>query len=296
MKRLALLLLALALLFSACGKAPAEPEETTTAQTTTTTEQITKDITEEPTTEPQPKLWPPGSPEPLRLGEMVLTGEYSVNDLVKKYGKYEALENWSSYPEEGFIRIKFKQVWIVLTYDSGSELSFLNEETGPFGYSYIEGIYDPPPVPIAPTEKDKTLVGKISEAKWTDPKIVGPRGIKIGDGINDVRAKFLDLSSRYDENRTTLYEAFDVVDPDAYKNFEEGFNSSRNGDLAYYSGAGRTDMEGTEGPNSIIDWSPEYMQIYYNALDMEFNAYENTTFHFTNGILEEINQSRYYFR
>jgi len=96
-----------------------------------------------------------GIPKPCRLEEMILQGEYSVNDLVEKYGPYEKIEAASNVEATGigYIRVDFKKIQVMLQFDWRTNISFLNDGSGGFWWG---GENNP-----IPTEADKDIAGRV---------------------------------------------------------------------------------------------------------------------------------------
>jgi len=63
------------------------------------------------------------------------------------------------------------------------------------------------------TEADKESVLFVSRILWADEEIIGLRGIKIGDPLDGVKAKFLDKSSEYG-NKPIIYSPEDFPELD----------------------------------------------------------------------------------
>ena len=140
----------------------------------------------------------PGTP--LRLGEIVINN-LSVDDIAARFGAYDRAETaYYPFPGNGCHYIRLFYPGLVVELESYFEDGRYSFGGGRFEYGERDN-------PLS--ETDRSLPMWVVNIVWTKHDLAGPRGIKIGDSQAAVRAKYLDLSPRYDDGKT-LYTLPDV--------------------------------------------------------------------------------------
>jgi hypothetical protein len=142
----------------------------------------------------------PAPSKPLQLGEIIIN-DVSVDDIVARFGVYTRYETaYYPFPGNGchYIRLFYPGLSIELE-------SYFEDGRYSFGGNRFE--YGERDNPLS--ETDRSLPMWAVNILWTEHDLEGPRGIKIGDSEAEVRAKYLDLSARYNDGKT-LYALADV--------------------------------------------------------------------------------------
>ncbi len=202
MKRIAISLLALALLLCACGQASPEPVLKTKATEASFVEM-----------------------PPLMENELIIDN-VSVNDVTKRFGAYQCVEAAALEMYAGTVRLRYDAMQIELY---SGEYSFFKNYDWESHTEDLQGEQKN----LKLTKADKAIQARVSEILWTDAAVIGPRGIQIGDKAEKVFDSYLDLRKKYPANdtdeRAIIYDVSDIdSSPNTYPT--EGFYITREND------------------------------------------------------------------
>ena len=239
---------------SCTSKSGTEAESPAAAEKPTMAAMPTAAVTPSPAPKPTLESTPSPSPAvsqaaPLMLCE--IKESMSINAVVAKYGNYNSYTTSYSAADGG--------THVCLRYDNHViELSDYDQALS-FAGNGNDGI---PEVSLL-AEADKTVVLDVSSIFWTNEQIIGIRDIRIGDSLEEVKAKFLDKASEYNDGHTIYTEM-----NDATYYFAEYFNR-------------------TTEDNTWLDFEidPDYCLLYCTGYDYPGGYFENADFYFRNGTL-----------
>ena len=195
-----------------------------------------------------------------RLGEHLFS-DCTIDEIVEKLGSYQkSYRDYSPKGEICSVTIYYDQLKISLKHPA-----FIYNE------SYIPRDNEDGTIftEVILTENDRKIPMKAESIQWAERvDVSGPRGIKIGDSLKNVKAKFYDLSDKYDDK--TIYQLKDIY-PDGLTTKSDKYDSVHEKIPKGYS----------IGADEVL--------CYYAIQDLEKNSdkinYESVAFYFVDGKL-----------
>jgi len=191
---------AVSLLLPAC-----QPSVVPPVSSSSMTEEISSAEPSSLPAEPSVPSSDPGPlPIPLQAGENLFS-KASIRSITDEYGPFSSYN--VRYEGEGTgcfeIHLFYENMRFVLYTDDIESARSLaeaeNQSSGAPDFDFGE-------LPL--TEEELTRTESVRAFSWSDPSIEGPRGIRVGDSADQVRASFLDKSSLYTDG--TLYSEMDA--------------------------------------------------------------------------------------
>jgi len=195
-----ILTFAVSLLLPACQQPPVPP-----VPSSSMTEGISSGEPSSPPTDMSvPASKPAPFPIPLQSGENLFS-KASLRSITDEYGPFSSYN--VRYEGEGTgcfeIHLFYENMRFVLYTDNVESAKSLVEAEN---QSTEEPDFDFGELPL--TEEELMRTESVREFSWSDPSIEGPRGIRVGNSADQVRASFLDKSSLYTDG--TLYSEMDT--------------------------------------------------------------------------------------